>query len=358
MVVIVSSLLRSVRCSVPALAPDLSGSATGRVRSEDVSARALFVALIATASACTVTLLGAADGPASSLDHHSAVATTAIGAPPIDDPEPATGPEPAPSTPLDGSTPDTPNTTDTTLPGDDGSDEAPSDTVPDDADDATPTSTRVEPTVRTTDIAPASIVLALVVLVAVLVAWRVLANRSERAATATEPRAAAPAPTSQPATTMVPTQSPDTITLGFLLELGEALVDAGDAVHHVTRTLEGVARVNGREGLGAIVLPTALILTIPGADVETTKVATAGTSRLRLDQIESLMDLVEPSRNAASSPPSTAATSCGRSGLGRIPRRRPCSWWVRQRRQLALRSYCAAAHRKCCWRPCSGRWSE
>ncbi len=79
-------------------------------------------------------------------------------------------------------------------------------------------------------------------------------------------------------------------------------MDAGDAVHNVTRTLEGVARVNGKEGLGAIVLPTALIISIPGAGSETTDVAVAGRSKLRLDQIESLMNVVERAEQGELSP--------------------------------------------------------
>ena len=63
-----------------------------------------------------------------------------------------------------------------------------------------------------------------------------------------------------------------------------------------------MARVNGTEGLGAIVLPTALILSIPGSGPETTKVSTAGTSRLRLDQIESLMSVVDRAERGELSP--------------------------------------------------------
>ena len=88
----------------------------------------------------------------------------------------------------------------------------------------------------------------------------------------------------------------DTTTLGFLVELGEALLDAGDAGDAgdaVHSALEEVARVNGKDGLGAVVLPTAEILSVPGSGAETTEVAVAGRSRLRLDQIESLMSVVQ-----------------------------------------------------------------
>ncbi|MEO1056917.1 MAG: threonine/serine exporter family protein [Actinomycetota bacterium] len=85
----------------------------------------------------------------------------------------------------------------------------------------------------------------------------------------------------------------DTVTLDFLLELGEGLIDAGDAVHNVTGTLQAIATVNGIANLGAIVLPTALILSVPGADDVTTEVSVAGTAKLRLDQVEALIDVAQ-----------------------------------------------------------------
>lgn len=213
-------------------------------------------------------------------------------------------PEPAdqPSTPVDGSVPDDAGTT---PPGDVSPDEPGSGEEPEDVGgDAADTPVRIQPTVRTTDIAPASIVLAVGVLAVALLAWRIWARRRGKPAIVPGPQVrvdrSPPTVIAGPATKIEPEASPgqpskpvDTTTLGFLLELGEALVDAGDAVHNVTRTLEGVARVNGKDGLGAIVLPTALIISIPGAGSETTDVAIAGRSRLRLDQIESLMGVVD-----------------------------------------------------------------
>jgi len=130
-----------------------------------------------------------------------------------------------------------------------------------------------------------------------LLAWRLAVRRATRT-----PAAATPAPAVEPISPAERAPHADATTLGFLLDLGEALVDAGDAVHNVSGTLEGVARVNGTEGLGAIVLPTALILSVPGSGPETTKVSTAGTSRLRLDQIESLMSVVDRAERGELSP--------------------------------------------------------
>lgn len=257
--------------------------------------------LLAATSVGTLALLGVADGSANSSTNGVQVTPTTIEATPADvpAPEPTTTPTPtttattttAPSEPIDDSVPDDTTVTDTTLLGDDGTD------VPGsaDADGTTQISIRVEPTIRSTDIAPATIVLAIGVLLAVVVAWRIAVRRAARA-----PHAAAPAPAVEPISERAP--HADATTLAFLLDLGEALVDAGDAVHNVTGTLQGVARVNGTEGLGAIVLPTALILSVPGSGPETTKVSTAGTSRLRLDQIESLMSVVDRAERGELSP--------------------------------------------------------
>lgn len=231
-----------------------------------------------------IALLGTADGSAFSQPPSASVTTSTIEAVPAqDEPEPTI----EPTIPVDDSAP---GDTETTPPSDDGSDEPGSDEEPDDVGGGiADTPTRAQPTVRTTNIAPASFILAVAVLAVAVLAWRIWSRR--RAET---PAVTGPGVSSAPAVS--PDQPPapvDTATLGFLLELGEALVDAGDAVHNVTRTLEVVARVNGKVGLGAIVLPTALIISIPGAGSETTDVAIAGKSRLRLDQIESLMSVVD-----------------------------------------------------------------
>lgn len=234
-----------------------------------MSARATFV-LAATLGAVAVAILGVADGPARSLPDGVAVPTSATVPTPADSaPEPVS----VPSTSVGDSVP---NEAETTLPAD----AAPDEPAPEGTTGGAPP--RVEPTVRTTEIPLASIVLAIAVLVAALAAWWFASRRRRTAAPPRPPAADREAP-----------EPVEPATLGFLLELGEALVDAGDAVHNVTATLEGVARVNGTVGFGAIVLPTALIISVPGAGSETTDVAIAGRSRLRLDQIESVIDLVD-----------------------------------------------------------------
>jgi len=72
----------------------------------------------------------------------------------------------------------------------------------------------------------------------------------------------------------------------FLVSLGEALVDSSDPVTHVQDTLRRVADANGVSAAGIVVLPTALIVSLPGGDQVQTSVIVAGNSPLRLDQID------------------------------------------------------------------------
>ncbi len=99
-----------------------------------------------------------------------------------------------------------------------------------------------------------------------------------------------------------PADLPDPATLDFLLALGEALVDAGDAINHVQEVLEEVAAVNGVHGVGIVVMPTALFISLPHQDGVQTEVSAAGASALRLDQVDEVFRLVDQARSGALSP--------------------------------------------------------
>ena len=151
--------------------------------------------------------------------------------------------------------------------------------------------------VRSSDIPLGSIVLAALVLVGVAIASFVLARRRPTGASPSDEPVSPPAVeqlvrprADQPAS--VPRRTGDTATLDFLIGLGQALIDAGDAVSHVESTLRAVARVNGIDGLGVIVLPTALFISLPDDDDVLTEVGVAGRTALRLDQIDDLLTLV------------------------------------------------------------------
>jgi len=79
----------------------------------------------------------------------------------------------------------------------------------------------------------------------------------------------------------------------FMVALGDTMVDSGDPVTHVSECLERVARVNGVQGAEIIVLPTALIITLPGLEQARTEVAATGNSRLRLDQVEGVFRVAD-----------------------------------------------------------------
>lgn len=149
------------------------------------------------------------------------------------------------------------------------------------------------PQVRSSDIPLGSIALALFVLVGVGLASFLLARRSPK-------DRVAKAPPDEPGQDDDTAAGPagrhtvtDQATLAFLLGLGESLIDAGDAVSHVESTLRIVARVNGIDEIGVLVLPTALIVSLPGGGNVVTEVTGAGRASLRLDQIEDTLRLVQ-----------------------------------------------------------------
>jgi len=117
----------------------------------------------------------------------------------------------------------------------------------------------------------------------------------------------ASAPTGPP-----PDGPADPATLDFLLVLGEALVDSGDAINHVQEVLADVATVNGVHGVGIVVMPTALFISLPHQDGVQTEVAAAGSVALRLDQVDEVFRIVDQARSGALSP------SDGRVALARI----------------------------------------
>ena len=99
----------------------------------------------------------------------------------------------------------------------------------------------------------------------------------------------------------------DRETLELLVLLGQALLDAGDAVNHVEEVLTEVAQVGGVENVGVLVLPTALVVSVPGAGAVQTEVTRAGSVRLRLDQTDALFRLVRRLRRAELTPVEASA---------------------------------------------------
>lgn len=81
--------------------------------------------------------------------------------------------------------------------------------------------------------------------------------------------------------------------LRFLVELGEAMIDAGAPVTHAQVLLHEVADHLGIRGAEIIVLPTLLMVSVPGRASVNTAVAAAGTVTLRLDQVDAVYQVVD-----------------------------------------------------------------
>jgi uncharacterized membrane protein YjjP (DUF1212 family) len=95
--------------------------------------------------------------------------------------------------------------------------------------------------------------------------------------------------------------------MAFMVELGDTMVDSGDPVTHVSECLERVATVNGVRGAEIIVLPTALIITLPQMHESRTEVASTGRSRLRLDQVEAVFTVADAAERGEIGPRSALA---------------------------------------------------
>ena len=207
--------------------------------------------------------------------------------------------EPEPG-PVDDSAPTTaPGSVESAPPG---SDTTGTDSVPDDANGDTGDTVFIRrstpPSVRDSGIPVASILVAGAIFLTVAVgAVLVARRRPDHPAVPTTPRRGPPAPAgpegSQPLEhTGDAGLAADTTTLNFLLEMGHALIDAGDAVNHVESTIRNVAEINGVGNVDVIVLPSALILSLQRGDSISTEVRTSRASALRLDQIDDVFQLV------------------------------------------------------------------
>lgn len=165
----------------------------------------------------------------------------------------------------------------------------------------------IQPSIRRSGIPTTSILLAVGVLAAVALAGVVAARRAGALAGSSPPGtvdilSTPTTPATSTARTTRADPEPDAELLTFLLELGEALIDAGDAVNRVAATLRAVAHVQGLGDVRVIVLPTAIIVSIPGTGNAQTDITTAGASPLRLDQVEAVFRLVDTARGGRIEP--------------------------------------------------------
>lgn len=81
--------------------------------------------------------------------------------------------------------------------------------------------------------------------------------------------------------------------LRFLVELGEAMIDAGAPVTHAQTVLHEVAARLGVADAEIVALPTLLMVSVPDSGSVQTAVAAAGTVSLRLDQVDAVYKVVD-----------------------------------------------------------------
>lgn len=148
------------------------------------------------------------------------------------------------------------------------------------------------PAAQRSDIGVGKIVGAVAVLLLALLVIVVVGRRIRPVTT--RPRTApgpAPGPASsrgQPDGTTVTVARGGDDLIDLLVELGDAMVRSGAPVTHVQADLLRIAATNGVDDAEIVVLPTALIITVPGQGESRTEVAASGGAGLRLDQIDAV----------------------------------------------------------------------
>lgn len=155
------------------------------------------------------------------------------------------------------------------------------------------------PAVTTSSTPWAQLLTALVVVVAGAVA--VVAISARRARLAAE-AAAAPGTAALPAvagadepgddTAELPAPPTSAEVLRLMVVAGEAMVDAGHTVSSVADTLDEIAAVHGVPGTETVVLPTALLVSVPDGDGVATAAVSTGRRPLMLHQVDELTDVL------------------------------------------------------------------
>ena len=138
----------------------------------------------------------------------------------------------------------------------------------------------VPPAAQRSDIGAGKVLIAVAVL---LLAAMVVAIVRRRIA----PTPVRPGPAPVDGSTVTVARGGDDL-IDLLVELGDEMVRSGAPVTHVQADLLRIAAANGVPDAEIVVLPTALIITVPGLDRPRTEVATSGGAGLRLDQIDAV----------------------------------------------------------------------
>ncbi|RMI13392.1 threonine/serine ThrE exporter family protein [Cellulomonas triticagri] len=281
----------------------------------------LVLALAGLAGAVGALSAGAAtapDAPAAVVDDPAVEAPEAPAATPAPTPSPSSSPAPSPGptvaptprptgqpepepVPTSPATPE-PTPTPSTEPS-----PSPSPTVVTPPQDDAGSTTRrffTPPAVTTTTTPWGQLLGALAVVVAGAVAVVAIATRRSRTAAATA--AAAPDEDDAPTAPLTAPASPADV-LRLLVAAGEAMVDAGHTVSSVADELEEIATAHGLTGTETVVLPTALLVSVPDGSGVATAVVSAGRRPLLLHQVDDLTDVLRDATSGTHPPAAVRA---------------------------------------------------
>lgn len=154
------------------------------------------------------------------------------------------------------------------------------------------------PAVTTSAIPWTELIAALAVVVAGAVAVVAISARRARLAgeagtAGTEPGAATAAlPAVDGDTAELPAPPTPADVLRLMVVAGEAMVDAGHTVSSVADTLDELAAAHGVPGTQTVVLPTALLVSVPDGDGVATAVVSTGRRQLMLHQVDEVTDVL------------------------------------------------------------------
>lgn len=271
-----------------------------------------------------------ADGDAAGSDVAAPDGTVPTPAP-TSTPAPTTAPVPTPEpTPSGGPQPD-PGPTSTPVPvPEPGATEAPAPSPSPTSvapggsgtDDEQPTPGRrpaTPPAVSTAGTPWGQLLGALAVALAGAVAVVVLSARRRGAADA------AAAATDEPAGASSPSQAPTAglpgpeEVLRLMVTAGEAMIDAGHTVSSVAETLDDIAVAHGIHGAETVVLPTALLVSVPQGPAVATAAVSTGRRPLDLYQVDDLADVLRDAAAPADvDPPATPGSLVDRVAALRV----------------------------------------
>lgn len=211
---------------------------------------------------------------------------------PVPGPTPSGGPQPVPTpspTQEPGPVP-TPDAPATPVPSPSPTSVAPAAPGTDDDRPATVRRPATPPAAATATTPWGQLLGALAVVLAGAVAVVLVSARRRAAAGAAEPAGAAGS-AAEAGAGAAGAPGPEEV-LRLMVTAGEAMIDAGHTVSSVAETLDDIAVAHGIHGAETVVLPTALLVSVPQGSAVATAVVSTGRRPLDLYQVDELADVL------------------------------------------------------------------